>query len=61
MTQRQDAMPDERTALWRMDGAWEDTSARETPSLGMIHMAHYDTLPHIWDLLDQPTNETLPS
>ena len=48
MTQRQDAMPDERPALWCIDGAWQDRTTRETPSLAMIHMTHYGPLPPIW-------------
>jgi hypothetical protein len=52
--------PDERPSLWRTNGAWEVTSDRETPSMGMIHMAHCGPLPPIWDLLDKPSNESLP-
>ena len=60
MFKRQEVEPDERPALWRTNGAWEVTSGRETPSMGMIHMAHYGPLPPIWDLLDKPSNESLP-
>ena len=58
MFKRQEVEPDERPALWRTNGAWEVTSDRETPSMGMIHMARYGPLPPIWDLLDKPSNET---
>ena len=52
-------MPDERSALWRLEGGWEETTASETPSLAMIHMAHYGPLPPIWDFLDKCSSETL--
>ena len=45
MFKRQEIEPDERPSLSRTNGAWEVTSDRETPSMGMIHMAHYGPLP----------------
>ena len=38
MSKRQEVAPAERPALWRVNGPWEDTSNRETPSMGMIHI-----------------------
>ena len=52
MLKRQEIEPDERPSLWRNNGSWEVTSDRETPSLGMIHMAHYGDLSPIWEFLD---------
>ena len=60
MFKRQEMLPNERPSLWRTNGSWEVTSDRETPSLGMIHMAHYGSLPPIWEFLDKPSNESLP-
>ena len=45
MLKRQEMERDERPSLWRTNGSWEVTSDRETPSMGMIHMAHYGSLP----------------
>ena len=45
MLKRQEIERDERPSLWRTNGTWEVTSDRETPSMGMIHMAHYGSLP----------------
>ena len=59
MNQGQDAEPDDCRAIWHLDGVWEETSATETSSLAMLHMAHSGPLPSIWDLLDKRSNETL--
>ena len=61
MSTHQEAAPDERPALWRTNGAWEDTSTRETPSMGMIHMAKYGPLPPSGTSWTSPSTRPFPS
>ena len=61
MFKRQEVEPDERPALWRTNGAWEVTSDKETPSMGMIHMAIMTLFPPSGTSWTSPPTSPFPS